>query len=167
MPKYTEEQLFEIQEEAHNPQPEVLDAFNAMVEEVREHEKQLKQIKWSNGDTYIDENGHERPYHHLNRRRALRSGDKPNLRKKLVETVVGEDGWATTVKTRKLFGGAEEEERQKFRTGLKEVNAKPNNKNLGSLKAADPRDAIAEVQKKAFNAFDALGDESDDDEDDE
>lgn len=162
MPKYTEEQLYEIKE-AYVLQPEILEAFNAMVEEVREHEKQQKAIKWGNGDTYIDENGNERLYHHLNRRRTLRSGGvKPNLRKKLVETVMGEDGWATTVKTgaRKLFSEGDDD-RQKFRESM-QVKAKPNNKALGSLKAVDPRDAVAEVQKKAFNAFDALNDDDDD-----
>lgn len=163
MPKYTEEQLLQVKEEAYNPQPDILEAFNALVEEVREHEAKQKSIKWGNGDTYIDENGQERPYHHLNRRRGSRSGGaKPNLRKKSVETVVDEDGWATTVPTKKLFGAENEEERQTFRDTVK---AKPNNKNLGSSKPVDPRDAIADVQKKAFNAFDALNSESDDDDD--
>ncbi|KAK6459183.1 Cap-associated protein CAF20 [Scheffersomyces xylosifermentans] len=179
MVKYTEERLLEIKEEAYVPQPQILEAFNAMIEEVKEHAaaeyEKHKSIKWNNGDTYIDERGNERPYHHMNRRRASRTGNKPNLRKKSVENVqVDEDGWATLTKPKKSFGAEEgEEERSKFRESLKEggkggaVRAKPNNKNLGSSKAVDPRDAIADKQTITFNAFEALGDGDDDDSDDE
>lgn len=171
MGKYTEEQLFEIQEEAHVPQPQILEAFNQMVELVKEHAaaeyEKHKNIKWGNGDTYIDERGNERPYHHLNRRRASRTGTKPNLRKKSVDTVkVDEDGWATLTKPKKSFGSEDAvEERTKFREGLKDpqqIKVKPNNKNLGSSKAVDPRDAIADKQTISFNAFEALGDDDDD-----
>lgn len=171
MVKYTEDELLEFQEIAYNPQPQVLDAFNQMVDEVRElanaEIERQKHLKWSNGDTYIDEKGNERPYHHLNRRRGSRSGAKPNLKRKGAESVtVDDDGWATLAKPKKSFGAEEaSEERTKFRDGLKDtsVKARPNNKNLGSSKAVDPRDAIAEKNTISFNAFEALGDESDDD----
>lgn len=176
MVKYTEEQLIEYQEEAHVPQPQILDAFNKMVELVKEHaaaefEKQ-KNIKWGNGDTYIDERGNERSYHHMNRRRASRTGTKPNLRKKSVDAVhVDEDGWATMSKQKKSFGAEEgSEERTKFREGLKDttqIKVRPNNKNLGSSKAVDPRDIISDKPTTAFNAFAALGDDSDDDDEDD
>lgn len=173
MAKYTEEQLYEIKEEAFNPQPEVLETFNKMVEHVKEHAaaeyERHKNIKWSNGDTYIDENGNERPYHHMNKRRGSRSGNKPNLRKKSTEAIkVDDEGWATLTKPKKSFGAEDGvDERNKFRESLKEgtVKVKPNNKNLGSSKAVDPRDAIADKQTNTFNAFEALGD--DDDSDDE
>lgn len=171
MVKYTEDELLEFQEIAYNPQPQVLDAFNQMVDEVREHAnaeiERQKHLKWSNGDTYIDENGNERPYHHLNRRRGSRSGAKPNLKRKGAESVtVDDDGWATLAKPKKSFGAEEAgEERTKFRDSLKDstVKARPNNKNLGSSKAVDPRDAIADKNTISFNAFEALGDDSDDD----
>lgn len=167
MPKYTEEQLLEAQDQAHNPKPDVLEAFNQLVESVREHLANEKKNLKTNGDTYIDEHGNERSYNHLNRRRLSRSGNKPNLRKKAVETTVDEDGWATLSKGKKSFGAEEGlDERAKFRESLKEtaVKVKPNNKNLGSSKAVDPRDAIADKQVNKFNAFDALGDDDDDDE---
>jgi len=171
MVKYTEEQLLAVRETAHVSNPEILEAFNQMVDQVKEHaalEAEKHKVKWNNGDTYIDENGNERPYHHLNRRRGSRTGTKPNLRKKSVDVVQEEDGWAT-LKSKKSFGNEEgEEERSKFRESIREtVKAKPNNKNLGSSKAVDPRDAIADKQTKAFNAFAALGDEDEDDEDDD
>lgn len=177
MPKYTEEKLLLIQEEAHNPKPQILEAFNALVELVREHAaaeaEKHKALKWSNGDTYIDEHGNERPYHHMNRRRLSRSGGtKPNLRKKSVDTVtVDDDGWATLSKPKKLFGAEDGvDERAKFRDSLRDlpatVKARPNNKNLGSSKAVDPRDAT-DKQTTTFNAFEALGGDDDDDDDDD
>lgn len=171
MAKYTEERLLEIQEEAYVPQPQILEAFNQMIEEVREHAaaeyERHKSLKWSNGDTYIDEHGNERSYHHMNRRRASRTGTKPNLRKKTAETVsVDEDGWATMTKPKKSFGEEGNDERTKFRDSLKDsgltFKTKPNNKNLGSSKAVDPRE-ISDKQNVAFNAFEALGDDSDSD----
>lgn len=165
MAKYTEEQLFDLQSSAHVPQPTILEAFNNLVELVREHAaaEHEKRIKWNNGDTYIDENGNERPYHHMNRRKLSRSGgNRPNLRKKsAAEVQVDEDGWATLApKTKKSFGAEEGvDERNKFRESFKEtVKAKPNNKNLGSSKAVDPRE-IADGHKRVFNAFEALGDD--------
>lgn len=172
MVKYTEDELLEFQDIAYNPQPQVLGAFNAMVDEVREHAnaelERQKHLKWSNGDTYIDERGNERPYHHLNRRRGSRSGAKPNMKRKGAEVVTDDDGWATMAKPKKSFGAEEAaEERTKFRDSMKEgpVRARPNNKNLGSSKAVDPREAIADKNTVSFNAFAALG--SDDDDDDE
>lgn len=171
MVKYTEERLYEIQEEAYVPQPQILEAFNQMIEQVKEHAaaeyEKYKNSKWSNGDTYIDENGNERPYHHMNRRRLSRTGNKPNLRKKTTEAVqVDEDGWATLTKPKKSFGAEEgQDERSKFRESIKDggvIKARPNNKNLGSSKAVDPRDTIADKQTITFNAFEALGDEDDD-----
>lgn len=155
MAKYTEEQLLEAKELAYNPQPEALEAFTELVDSVREHWEKKK----TNGDTYIDENGNERLYNHLNRRRLSRTGNKPIIRKKQ-ETTVDEDGWATLTKqAKKSFGEDAVEERTKFREA---VRAKPNNKNLGSSKAVDSRDAIAEKHTIAFNAFEALGDDDDD-----
>lgn len=173
MVKYTEEQLLEVKDEAYNPKPEVLEAFNKLVESVREHHES-RLPKKHNGDTYIDEHGNEKGYHHMNRRRPSRTGAKPNLRKKTAETVqVDEDGWATFTKAKKSFGAEDgASERDQFRESQKESNnnnngavrIRPNNKNLGSSKAVDPRDAIADKQTITFNAFEALGAEDDDDE---
>lgn len=167
MAKYTEEQLLEAREEAYATNPEILDAFNQLVELVREHLALERKATKSNGDTYIDENGNERSYHHLNRRRLSRSGNKPNLRKKGAENVtVDEDGWATMTKPRKSFGADDVDDRQAFRDLLKEttIRVRPNNKNLGSSRAVDPRDTIADKQTTTFNAFAALGLDDDDDE---
>ncbi|KAM9935247.1 hypothetical protein OXX80_005175 [Metschnikowia pulcherrima] len=164
MAKYTEEQLFEAREHAYTPKPDVLDAFSRLVESVREHVANERRVKITNGDSYIDEHGHERSYNHFNRRRLSRgSGPKPNLRKKS-ETTVDEDGWETTVKPRKSFGGEDHEnDRANFRESSKDttVRVRPNNKNLGSSKAVDPRDAIADKHTNTFNAFEALGDDDD------
>lgn len=167
MVKYTEDRLLELKEETYIPQPQILEAFNQMIESVKEHAaaeaEKHKAIKWNNGDTYIDEHGNERPYHHMNRRRASRTANKPSLRKKSVENV-DEDGWATLSKPKRSFGADEGlEERAKFRESVREgtvggsgtVKAKPNNKNLGSSKAVDPRDAIADKHTTTFNAFEA------------
>ncbi|RLV93975.1 Cap-associated protein CAF20 [Spathaspora sp. JA1] len=163
MVKYTEEQLLEVKDEAYVPQAQILEAFNKMIEEVKEHaaaeHEKHKALKWSNGDTYIDEHGHQRSYHHMNRRRASRSGgNKPNLRKK---SEVDQDGWETLAKPKKSFGAEEGvEERNKFRDNV--TKARPNNKNLGSSKPVDHREIISDKQTRAFNAFEAL--EGDDDE---
>ncbi|KAK6205543.1 Cap-associated protein CAF20 [Scheffersomyces amazonensis] len=175
MVKYTEEQLLGFKEEAHVPQPQILEAFNKTIDEVKEHAaaeaERHKAIKWNNGDTYIDEKGNERPYHHLNRRRASRTGNKPNLRKKSVDVQVDEDGWATlSTKAKKSFGAEDgNEERSKFRESLRDtapVKARPNNKNLGSSKPADPRE-VTDKHTNAFNAFAALGDDDDEEDEDE
>lgn len=163
MAKYSEDQLLEAKELAYTPKPEILEAFNDLVELVREHFANEKRARQTNGDTYIDERGNERSYNHLNRRRLLRSGQaKPNLRKKAAE-VVDEDGWATYTKPKKSFGEDAYDDRDKFRESLRggdaAVKVKPNNKNLGSSKAVDPRDTIADKQTNTFNAFEALGDD--------
>ena len=43
MAKYTEEQLLELKSEAHTPKPEILDAFNKLIEEVKESIEQHQQ----------------------------------------------------------------------------------------------------------------------------
>lgn len=164
MAKYTEEQLLEARPEAHTTKPEILVAFNQLVESVREHLANEKRAKATNGDTYIDEHGNERSYNHLNKRRSSRTGTKPNMRKKPAE-VIDEDGWATFTKPKKSFGAEEgADERGHFRESIKDttIKVKPNNKNLGSSKAVDPRDTIADKQTVTFNAFEALGDGDDD-----
>lgn len=163
MAKYTVEELLDNRELAYNPKPDVLDAFHKMVDAITEHVE--RKVKIVHGDSYIDENGNERAYSHLNRRRLSRSGNtpRPNLRKKS-EPTVDQDGWATFVKPKKSFGAEDgAEENVKFRELLKDtaVKVKPNNKNLGSSKAVDPRDAIADKQTNTFNAFEALGGDDD------
>ena len=86
MAKYTEEQLIELKSEAYIPNPPILEAFNKLIDEVKESIEQhhQHQKKWNNGDTYIDEHGHERSYHHMNRRRQSKGSvgsARPNLRK--------------------------------------------------------------------------------------
>lgn len=141
--KYTEEQLLAAQPDARLADPEALAAFNELVEHVREYAEMERRRA---GDLYIDEHGTERLYTHLNRRRLLRTGNKPVLRKK-TEVSVDEDGWATMARPRRA-SGAEEEERPKKDSKEKRT------------KAVDPRDNIADKQPTAFNAFDALADDS-------
>lgn len=178
MVKYTQEKLFELKGEAYNPLPDTLAAFNDLVELVRvhlnaEYEKQ-KALRWTNGDTYLDDRGNERSYHHMNRRRPSKTGVRPNLRKKAVDVVsVDADGFETRKKTRQSVGAEDDEdEREHFRESVKTsgavpLRARPNNKNLGSSKAVDSRDVTADKPKRAFNAFAALGDDSDDDDDED
>lgn len=56
MAKYTEEQLIELKSEAYIPNPPILEAFNKLIDEVKESIEQhhQHQKKWNNGDTYID-----------------------------------------------------------------------------------------------------------------
>lgn len=163
MVKYTVEQLLDSRDLSYKPKPDVLNAFHKMVDAITEHTE--RKVKVAHGDSYIDENGNERAYSHLNRRRLSRSsnGTRPNLRKKS-EPTVDQDGWATYVKPKKSFGAEDgAEDRAKFRDQLKDttVKVRPNNKNLGSSKAVDPRDAIADKQTNTFNAFEALGGDDD------
>lgn len=159
MAKYTEEELLEIKDQAYVPKPEILEAFNKLVDSVRLDKKTLGR---GNGDTYIDEKGNERPYSHMNRRRASRTGQKPNLRKKAADVTVDEDGWATFTKPKKSFSAEDgKADRDEFREAAQAIKIKPNNKNLGSSKAVDPRDTIADKQTIAFNAFAALESEDD------
>lgn len=159
MVKYTVEELLESRDLAYNPKPDALEAFHKMVDTIHEHV--ARKVKVVHGDSYIDENGNERMYAHLNRRRLSRSSNtaRPNLRKKS-EPTVDQDGWATYVKPKKSFGADDGfEDRSKFRELLKDTSVKTrtNTKNLGSSKAVDPRDAIADKQTHTFNAFEALG----------
>lgn len=171
MTKYSEETLLKLKNEGHNLQPDVLNAFNGLIELVREHfsaefEKQ-KALRWTNGDTYIDDRGNERSYHHMNRRHPPKSAQRPKMRKKTAEVVqVDEDGWATRTKARKSSGVVDdEEEREQFRESVKSgvsgvgLRPRPNTKNLGSSKGVDSRDAIADKAINSFNAFEALGDD--------
>lgn len=163
MAKYTVEELLDSRDLAYNPKPDVLETFHQMVDAIAEHVE--RKVKIVHGDSYIDENGNERAYSHLNRRRLSRSGNttRPNLRKKS-EPTVDQDGWATYVKPKKSFGAEDgADEKIKFRESLKDtaVKVKPNNKNLGSSKAVDPRDAIADKHTNTFNAFEALGGDDD------
>ena len=173
MARYTEEQLFQIKEETtHVPQPTILSAFNELIEQVKEQQHQAEHAKkWNNKDTFIDEHGHERSYHHLNRRRNSRSGgnQKPYSKKKN-EVIKDEDGWEMSVPTSHhksgSFGAGDNndgnDERSKFRESIG-VKARPNNKNLGSSKAVDPREIASDKQTKTFNAFEALEGDDDDD----
>lgn len=174
MVKYTEEQLLEWREEAYIPQSQVLDAFNKLVETVAEEFQKLADKNnfkktGRSGDTFIDEHGNERTYNYLNRRRGSRS-NKP-LKKKATEVAVDDDGWATlTTKGKKSFGEEGVDDREAFRESVKaEMKVKPNNKKLGSSKAVDSRDVVADKQTNKFNAFAALdgSDEDEDEEDDE
>ncbi|KAI5950428.1 CAF20 [Candida margitis] len=180
MAKYTEEQLLQIKDETtYVPQPTILAAFNELIDQVKEHAREQQQAeharKWHNGDTYIDDRGNERTYHHMNRRRGSRSGQQKPYLKKKNEVIKDEDGWETAVPVTGAhnnhrsgsFGGADNDandDRNKFRETIG-VRAKPNNKNLGSSKAVDPREIASDKQTKTFNAFEALeGDNDDDDE---
>lgn len=174
MAKYTEEQLLSWKDEAYIPQPEVLDAFNKLVESVAEEfqkiaEKSNFKKPARNGDTFIDEHGNERTYNYLNRRRGSRS-NKP-MKKKATEVAVDDDGWATLTNnkpSKKSFGEEGNDDREAFRESVKtEMKVKPNNKKLGSSKAVDSRDVIADKQTTKFNAFEALGDDDDEVDDDD
>ncbi|CAK9435704.1 uncharacterized protein LODBEIA_P04310 [Lodderomyces beijingensis] len=205
MVKYTEEQLLTIKDEqTYVPQPQILAAFNEMIEQVKEHAIQQQQQqappqsssqqqqKWRSGDTYIDERGNERSYQHMNRRRGSRSGngEKKPFVKKSKEVVKDEDGWETTltnttaahrgsvgedgIDERNMFGdavgggsGAGEKGSGSGSGSGVGVRARPNNKNLGSSKAVDPREIVSDKQTRSFNAFAALEGDDDDDEEEE
>ena len=167
MTKYSEEQLQSLREQAYVSHPQILEAFNKLVELVKEfaateHDR-FKHPKKNNGDTYLDESGNERPYHHMSRRRGSRSGPKSGPRNKTGETIKFDDeGWATLTKPRKSFNAEEAaEEKAKFNETVKDngMKPKPNNKGLGNSKAVDPREVIVDKQNNTFNAFEALGDE--------
>lgn len=166
MVKYTEEQLIEIQQEAYIPQPEVLDAFNKLVDSVTLEFAKANARKPHNGDTFIDEHGNERSYNYLNRRRGSRSSGKP-LKKKTQEVEVDDDGWATFApKHKKSFNEESVDDRDAFRESVRAepTKVKINNRKMGSSKAVDARDVVADKPVNSFNAFAALGDEDDSEE---
>lgn len=161
MVKYTEEELLKFQDEAYVSHPDILEAFNQLVDNVIELSNAKKIYR--SGDTFIDENGNERSYQHFNRRRGSRSGSKP-IKKKTGEVAVDDDGWATlSAKHKKSFTeDSALDDKDKFKETYRDATkAKPNNKKLGSNKAVDPRDTIADKQTINFNAFEALGDGDD------
>lgn len=167
MVKYTEEQLLELQEESHVSEPEILDAFNKLVESVALEFSKNSNRK-HNGDTFIDEFGNERSYSTFNRRRGSRSSGKP-LKKKTQEVEVDDDGWATFKQHKKSFGEEALDERDQFREVVKSEPSKVkiSSKKMGSSKAVDSRDTVADKQTTKFNAFAFLGDDDDEEEESE
>ncbi|EGV60576.1 p20 [Yamadazyma tenuis] len=159
MVKYTEEQLIEIKPEAYTPQPEILDEFNKLVESVTLEFAEKGARRNHNGDSFIDEHGNERTYNYLNRRRGSRSGARP-LKKKAQEVEVDDDGWATLTKHKKSFSDEAVDERDQFREAVRSepTKVKISNKKMGSSKAVDSRDTVADKHTNTFNAFEALDD---------
>lgn len=151
--KYTEEQLLEYKASPALPQGADLTPFVKMVEEVKVALNALFE--------------HDEFTSTGRRRSSVTGSHRPNFRKHKVKEAPPQpdaDGWiTTTTKVKKSSFGTEQElERDSFREVV--VKARPNNKNIGSSKPADPRE-IADKSNKAFNAFSALV--SDDEEDDE
>ncbi|SGZ40757.1 uncharacterized protein HGUI_02957 [Hanseniaspora guilliermondii] len=106
-------------------------------------------------------------------RRASHATTKPKVHKPKPRVSVDESGWSTVVvdpiegeheetvvETSPATNGFEEKSNKKKKNAKNVIKARPNNKNLGSSKAADGKD-IQEGMKKAFNAFDALALEDD------
>lgn len=98
---------------------------------------------------------------------------KPKVHKPKPRVSVDESGWSTVVvdpiegeqeepaaEATPEADGFEEKSNKKKKNSKNVIKARPNNKNLGSSKAADAKD-IQEGMKKAFNAFDALALEDD------
>ncbi|KAI5960563.1 CAF20 [Candida pseudojiufengensis] len=222
MAKYTEEQLIELKSTSHVSQPTILQAFNAMIEEVKQHallqqqqyiqsqqsqsssQSSQTQNKWNNGDTYIDERGNERSYNHLNRRRNSNSRSnngtsipsssssttsqqqqpfigsnignlqQQRYNKKKIEIKKDEDGWESFTTNSNSTSNQDQDLEKKDNSNTLSgsgasvgIRARPNNKNLGSSKAVDPREIISDKQTRSFNAFEALDDNDDDDDDSE
>lgn len=96
---------------------------------------------------------------------------KPRVRRVHETPQPDADGWVTLNKKKQSFGADEAtQQRDTFRESAKadttQVRVRPNNKKIGSNKPSDPRD-ILDQTKSTFNAFAALGDESDDSDEDE
>lgn len=164
MAKYTEEQMLAYRAAAVAPAPVVMDAFNAMVEEVRELQAAAERAnaRLTNGDLWMDDQGHEHRYYTATRRRALRSLqlELGPRKPKVVLAQTDADGW-TTLAVKKGEGEDAAGERDEFRTRVELLlKPRPNSKNILSSKPADPRDVVADKPAKAFNAFDALMSES-------
>ncbi|ODV94212.1 hypothetical protein PACTADRAFT_51089 [Pachysolen tannophilus NRRL Y-2460] len=156
MVRYTEEELLKYKDAGSLPQGADLSGFVKMVEDV----KVALAAVCENDENHFP-NG---------RRRSSANHHRPIFRKNKHKEFLPRpdaDGWITTAKTKKSFGSAEGEvSRDVFRESVKDsfVKAKPNNKNIGSSKPADPRDVIADKNTVTFNAFDALVDDEDDNE---
>lgn len=108
------------------------------------------------------------------RRRSSHANTRPKVHKPKPRVAVDESGWSTVVvdpvegeaeeavveASPVAADGFEEKSNKKKKNSKNVIKARPNNKNLGSSKAADGKD-IQEGMKKAFNAFDALALEDD------
>ncbi|CCH41028.1 Cap-associated protein CAF20 [Wickerhamomyces ciferrii] len=161
MAKYEIEQLIQLRETAYVPTSVDFAEFTKSILEERERQAQQEEESGFTGG----------------RRRSsigIRPKFKTNRPKRAPAPQPDADGWVTLDNHRKSASGEEAaNEKQKFKDSLKsdttQVKVRPNNKNLGSSKPVDSRDIIADQQKSTFNAFAALGDESDEEseEDDE
>ncbi|ANZ74502.1 BA75_01679T0 [Komagataella pastoris] len=141
MVKYTEEQLLELQSHAVVSKKDALEAFNALVEEVK---TQVPDDQFING-----------------RRRSSVLGTRPVFRKKKADPPkVDEDGFiiSSGKSTRKSVSASDDVEIQQFR----ELNLKVKSSKISS----NPADSstLVDQPKVAFNAFDALMDSDGDSE---
>lgn len=156
MAKYTEEQLYSFRDAGSAPEGVDLKLFSEMIADVKEQLEKRQDL----------EGGPEGKF--TFRRRSSRHEQRPHFKKnfrKHESPVQDADGWVTLKNTRKSFGTGNEESRDEFKKTIKSevLKVKPNTKNIASRGSGDGKDAVAEKQNKAFNAFSALG-SSDDEE---
>lgn len=138
MARYTETELIALRDTAYVPTTFDFATFAQQIQEQRElqHEEQ-------------------------GRRGSHLGGARPKFQKKPKQKIIpqaDEDGWFTAVAPTKK----EEEEEESTKKATRAF-AKPNNKQLGSSRPADPRDVSAAQPKTKFNAFSAFNDDSDED----
>lgn len=147
MQKYTLEELLSYRSKGVAPGSVDLNAFNAMIDEVRAKLEpyELEGVTADGIPKYTF------------RRRSLRLEAKPHFKKK---TEPDAEGWVTMT-ARKSVGAADAEE---FQPVVPVVRVKPNTKNIGTRAAANTTEAVAEKTVKKFNAFSALVSDSEDDE---
>lgn len=168
MPKYTIEELLQLKPEEVQPVNFNAVEFKALIEKV----KQLQALR--------EEEYHNHSHHHghFNRRRSSHHHGRPKVNKHKPKVVVDEEGWATFEPKNTSAVAEEAEEGDANSNGDKKnrsndtlaqetVKIKPNNKNISSSRPADNRDIIIDKQIHGFNAFAALDNEEEDEEEEQ
>ncbi|KAH3689007.1 hypothetical protein WICPIJ_000006 [Wickerhamomyces pijperi] len=150
MSRYTETELIALRDTAYVPTTFDFAAFAQQIQE----QKELSEEQGRRGS-------------HL-------GGSRPKFQKKPKQKHIpqaDEDGWFTNTPVKKdLEEGEEGASTFATASAPKKVvptYARPNNKNIGSSRPADPRDVSAAQPKTKFNAFSAFNDSEDEDEDED
>lgn len=149
MIRYTEEELLELKPTEPVPVNFDLEEFNAIIEKVKE----IQSL-------------HEEDFSHF-RRRSSHHHARPKFKHLKPKITTDENGWSTleTATATSRRKSVVDEEEIPVTIAQETLKVKPN-KNISSSRPADARDVVADKQTKAFNAFAALGD-SDEEEDEE
>lgn len=148
--RYSVEELLQLKPTEVQPVDFDADEFKAIIEKV----KQIQQLR---EEEFL-------AHGHFGRRRSSHHHHtRPKTHKPKVKT--DDDGWSTFETVKKEAGATDgEEEKKESSPSLSAdvIRIKPNNKNLGSSRAADNSDIARDKPTLNFNAFAALESEDED-----